>query len=388
MVSLVSGGNATVPATLLTVRIDMGANADVSAFRLYENEKVRNDADMTFYGQKVNDDGTIRLIAEGRQTVFEVNLPTLQADVSKVAFALTMDAGLTVQALDFLKVAVESAGQSLITFDVDVKGRSEAALILGEFYRRAGQWKFRCVIQGFNGGLKPLAEHYGVEVAEDQAAPTPPVSPPQQSVNLSKVSLTKTQPKVNLAKKDDFGHIRVNLNWHRENSAPQKRGLLGGLFGGGASNGVDLDLAAYVKLKTGDQTIVQALGNTFGNFDSPPFVRLQGDDRTGAVAEGEWLDINGKYWRDIEQVLVFTFIYEGVPNWDATDGVVTIYVPGQPPIETRLTEGNSRYPMCAIARLLNRDGGIEVERLNRYFVGHREIDAAYGWGFSWRRGSK
>mgnify|MGYP006203993529 CR=1 FL=1 len=43
----------------------------------------------------------------------------------------------------------------------------ETALILGEFYRRQGEWKFRCVAQGFAGGLEPLAKHFGVVRALD-----------------------------------------------------------------------------------------------------------------------------------------------------------------------------------------------------------------------------
>jgi uncharacterized protein (TIGR00266 family) len=62
----------------------------------------------------------------------------------------------------------------------------EAALILGEVYRRKQQWKFRAVGQGFAGGLGPLARNFGVEVEDDStgqptpASPTPPpaTSPP------------------------------------------------------------------------------------------------------------------------------------------------------------------------------------------------------------------
>ena len=132
---------------------------------------------------------------------------------------------------------------------------------------------------------------------------------------------------------------------------------------------------------------MQALGNRFGSLDRPPYVHLSGDDRTGAVADGEWLHINGSRWKDIAEVLVFAFIYDGVPNWDATDGIVTLHVQGQE-IETRLTDGNPRHGMCAIARLLNDGGSIRVERINRYFPGHRDMDRAFGWGFQWTAGRK
>ncbi len=70
-------------------------------------------------------------------------------------------------------------------------------------------------------------------------------------------------------------------------------------------------------------------------------------------------------------MLIYAFIYEGVPSWDKTDGVVTIHVPDQPPIETRLTEGENRRTLCAIARLVNENGAIKVERINQYFKAGR-----------------
>ena len=117
-------------------------------------------------------------------------------------------------------------------------------------------------------------------------------------------------------------------------------------------------------------------------------MELKGDDRTGAASDGEWIHINGSEWKQIKEVLIFTFIYEGVPSWENTDGIVTLQVPGQPPVETALTEGNNRQNMCAIARLINDNGAIRVERINRYFSGHQELDQAFGWGFNWRAGSK
>jgi tellurite resistance protein TerA len=53
-----------------------------------------------------------------------------------------------------------------------------------------------------------------------------------------------------------------------------------------------------------------------------------------------------------------------------------------------LTEGAGNLPMCAIARLVNQQGSINVERINQYFKGHQEMDKAFNWGFSWKRGSK
>ncbi|HDR2343846.1 TPA: tellurium resistance protein TerA, partial [Enterobacter kobei] len=143
-----------------------------------------------------------------------------------------------------------------------------------------------------------------------------------------------------------------------------------------------------VELQDGYKSVIQALGNAFGDYRDEPYVQLKGDDRTGDVSDGEWLHINGREWKHIREVLIYAFIYEGVPSWDKTDGVVTIHVPDQPPIETRLTEGENRRTLCAIARLVNENGAIKVERINQYFKGQDEMDRAFGWGFRWSAGSK
>ncbi|WP_159565410.1 TerD family protein [Budvicia diplopodorum] len=393
MKELVAGGNTSVPSSALKVKIISGKAADVSAYRLYANEKVSGDSDMVFYGQKTNDDGSVSLIEEGVTSVFEVDLPKVKPSVMKIAFALTCDKNDTIQALNRLSVQVESNNEAIVSCNVDMVGRSEAALILGELYRRNDEWKFRFIAQGFNGGLKPLAEHFGVDVNDDEPAaaptpppvvPTPPAAPAgQPSVNLSKISLTKESPRVNLSKKDDFGLIRINLNW---NQKVESKGFLNNLLGSNKS--IDLDLGAFVRLKNGEQGVIQALGNTFGSFNSAPYIELQGDDRTGAVKDGEWMHINGSQWKNIDEVLVYAFIYQGVPNWAQTDGVVTIHMPGQGPIETRLTEGQNRNGMCAIARIVNNNGAINIERINQYFSGHKDMDNAFRWGFRWSAGSK
>lgn len=162
---------------------------------------------------------------------------------------------------------------------------------------------------------------------------------------------------------------------------------MSGVFGN-RNEGIDLDLGAFVETADGDRHVVQALGDGFGSYSYEPFVELQADDRTGDSVDGEWVFINGDQWQHIREVLVYTFIYEGVPSWENTDGIVTINMPDQPPIETHLTEGSSRKNMCAIARLVNDNGKIKVERINRYFTGHKEMDDAFGWGFRWKAGSK
>merc|ERR1711879_671899 len=261
VMELIAGGNTPVPATRLQIRVSTGGSADVSAFRLYADGKVQGDSDMVFYGQTRSDDGTITFTSDTAGALFDIDLPVLAASVQKIAFTVTCEnPGQTVSALAPLKIQVEQNQDVLVQATVDADGRSEAALIMGELYRRNQDWKFRFVSQGFNGGLKPLAEHFGVDVADEEAAPPAPApgsastpdaaaaTPPASPVNLSKVSLTKEKPKVSLAKREDFGEIRINLNWNKK---PEKKGFLGGLMSGN----IDLDLGAFIETQDGQKGV-------------------------------------------------------------------------------------------------------------------------------------
>ena len=405
---LIAGANAPLPTDNISVRILSQNAIDCAAYRLTTDGKVRGDGDMIFYGQKRSDDGNVSFRGHDSDGFFDINLPAQPANIEKIALAFS--SAQTLAQVGDVDIQVLQGSQVLMTCQLSSTGRNEKAIILVECYRRQGSWKFRFIAQGFNGGLKPLSEHFGVEIADDapatqnQAQPintqkagntsqasTPPPIPATPSINLSKITLTKNQSSINLKKRDDFGKISVNLDWNQRSEskkAAPKKGLLGDLFKQHQSSGIDLDVGAMIHLKNGEKTLIQALGNRFGSLQSAPYVCLRADDRTGQVSGGEWLDINGKQWSQIEEVFIFAFIYEGAPNWEKTDGVVTIHVPDQSPIETRLTEGAGNLPMCAIARLVNQQGSINVERINQYFKGHQEMDKAFNWGFSWKRGRK
>lgn len=397
MISLVPGANAAVSTDLHRIEVTYSAipnaDIDVSAFLLASNGKVRGDGDMCFYGQKSLSGGSLRLIeTSAGRAVFSLNLAGIDAGIERIALTATIyENRASFAQVSALKLQVVGA----LDVPISTLGMQETALILGEFYLRQGSWKFRCVAQGFAGGLEPLAQHFGIEIAAPAPAPTPPPAPapvptpaptlvpkPVESkpkVSLSKITLDKTNSSISLAKRDEgFGEIKVNLNWNK--------GKSGGFFSRNKS--IDLDVGCLFEMQDGDKGAVQALGNSFGDFNRKPFIQLMGDDRTGAVSDGEWLRINGKQWASMRRILIYAFIYEGAPNWAATDGVVTIYVPDQAPIEVRLNEEGGTQGMCAIAMLENVNGAVRVNRLVNFFKGHELMDKKYQWGMRWSAGSK
>ena len=210
--------------------------------------------------------------------------------------------------------------------------------------------------------------------------------PNNAPVSLSKVTLTKSEPTVSLTKDTGAaGAMRVNLNW---NARPQQSS---GLFRRGPSN-IDLDLGCLYEYNDGSKGVVQALGEAFRDYHvsgPDPICRLDGDDRTGSNSGGENLFIDLRQIDNIRRILVFAYIYEGVPSWAAADGVITLFPLGGPQIEVRLDESDELSPMCAIATLWNSGDGLAIRREVQYIRGDQsDLDRAYQWGMRWTAGSK
>ncbi|MFL0177097.1 Tellurium resistance [Mycobacterium sp. SMC-13] len=210
-------------------------------------------------------------------------------------------------------------------------------------------------------------------------APAPAGSAASPGVNLSKISLTKAAPQVNLTKPGESqGVMRVNLNWSGGKS---------GFFG--RKSAVDLDLGCLYELADGSKGVIQALGNSFGARDRPPYIALDGDDRSGAAAGGENMHINLAQPQQFRRILIFAMIYEGAANWAAVDGVVTLYPTSGPPIEVRLDSPVNGARICAVAQVYYANGGLHVQREVNYINGSQsELDRAYSWGMRWQAGRK
>ncbi len=189
------------------------------------------------------------------------------------------------------------------------------------------------------------------------------------------VELRKGQ-KVNLEKRGaSIGEILINLNW----SQPVKRGLFSS-----TPQPIDLDLGCLYEMKNGVKGVVQALGNDFGSLTKPPYIALDGDDRTGTTNDGENLRINGTMISQIKRILVFTFIYEGVANWKDANGVVTVKYPGSQDIIVRMDEYGTSQMMCAIALFENQnDQTFSVEKIVKFYDKHSHMDRDYNWGIRW-----
>ena len=198
------------------------------------------------------------------------------------------------------------------------------------------------------------------------------------------ISLSKGQ-KISLKKNTQragLGEILINLNWNSE-----IQGNTDGFSEGNA--GIDLDLGCLYELTNGRKGAVQALGNAFGTLTSPPYISLDGDDRTGDSEDGENLRINGDKISEINRILVYTFIYEGVANWQQADATVTIKYPGAEDIIVKMDTYNSSHIMCGLALFQNiNNETFSVEKIVQFYQGHEALDRAFGWGMKWKPGKK
>ncbi|QNP67448.1 VWA domain-containing protein [Streptomyces genisteinicus] len=177
---------ANLPVAAAAVRAELSwreapgvPDADASALLLTGAGRVRDDADFVFYNQPAHASGAVRHLGKRRGSgtatdAVRVDLARVEPGVERVVLCASADGGafgrfpgLALRLLD------DGTGAELARFEMTAT--TETAFVSGELYRRAGQWKFRAVGQGYASGLAGLATDFGITV--DDAAPTPPAPP-------------------------------------------------------------------------------------------------------------------------------------------------------------------------------------------------------------------
>lgn len=430
---MLKGANTPVPAP--QVRVELGwrsgpgvPDVDASAL-LLASGKVRSDADFVFYNQPSHASGAVR--HEGKQTApdgvrdrVSVDLARVEPAIEKIVLAASADSGSFGQVPGlYIKVLDAGSGAEIARYDSQ-DATVETAFVLGELYRRQGAWKFRAVGQGYSSGLEGLATDFGITVDEPQQAapapaapipaepvmppappapmpppvappvpaPPPPVAAPSAPVRLTKVTLTKDTPSVSLTKQGGTsGAMRVNLSWQVRKQFQGWGAKLGRAV---AMHGdLDLDLCALYELTDGRKGVVQALGNAFGALHQPPYIHLDGDDRTGGTS-GENLTINLDHKDRLRRVVIFVTIYQGARSFADLDATVTLQPQHGAAIDFSLGECTVPSTVCALALITNTGSDLVVQREARFLVPERgvspqrTIDYAYGWGMNWTPGRK
>lgn len=189
-ISLNKGGNLSLSKTdpsLTQVLVGLGWDAratdgvdfdlDASAFLLGASEKVRGEHDFIFYNQTRSQDGSVEHTGDNRtgdgdgdDEAVTIDLGKVSPEIQKIAITVTIhDADSRGQNFGqvqnaFIRVVNNQSHVEIVRFDLNEDYSTETAMIFGELYRHNGEWKFRAVGQGYNGGLRAMCHQYGINI--------------------------------------------------------------------------------------------------------------------------------------------------------------------------------------------------------------------------------
>lgn len=246
--------------TTLTVEND-SIELEHSVFLLNSNGKVSKDVDFVFFNNTV----AFGVVHDPDNGITDIDLNKVEAD--KIVLALTIDQQFKQAGSVKLLVQDKETGIELAVFELDTSDKEETALIIGVIYRRDDSWKLRAVGQGFNGGLQPLAELYGVDAGKVEAVHEKMVvQPPKdiKQIDNGPIDLNKSGEKTTISLDED-SNVFAKLKW---------------------DNDADLDLYCFYVTDSGieDKVYYRKLGSP----EKSPYIHLLGDKK---VAGEEIIEI-------------------------------------------------------------------------------------------------
>jgi len=290
-----------------TVQIGLATNGltlDFACFGLDPAGKLSDERYMTFFNQPKTPCGGVEVCTvQGDSAGFSFTLNRLPATIERIVIAAGVDGYGVMSQLSAGHLRLMDGSSEAARFNFEGSDfATEKAVMLGEFYRKDGQWRFMTVGQGFNGGMDALVRHFGGNVAE--AAPSTSAMAPAK-VSRSKVSLTKA------------GQSH-KLSLEKGALAPTKLIVKATWIDNGddADDNDDLDLRVGILLPDGRMQFIQA-PEMAGNFNAAPYVRHLGDVVSASVKEPatETVEVNPALakFHGGEVALVFS-VYSALAN--------------------------------------------------------------------------
>ena len=162
-----------------TNRYDGSADFDLdaSAFLLNANGKVLRDEDFIFYNNLESETKAVIHTGDNRTGEGEGDDESILIDFSKVPVNIERIA-ITVTIHDaaerhqnfgqvsnaFIRIVNESNNEEILRYDLAEDFSIETVLVIAELYKHNGEWKFRAVGQGYNGGLSAMCRQYGINI--------------------------------------------------------------------------------------------------------------------------------------------------------------------------------------------------------------------------------
>ncbi len=150
---------------------------DVMIFLTDANGKVISDGHFVFYNNLKSPDGAVEHTGDnltgdgdGDDEVVLVSLAGIESKVEKVIFTVSIhEAEQRRQTFGqvrnaYIRLVDKANGQEIMRYDLSEDFSIETSIVVAELYRRAGEWKFKAVGQGYKDGLVALLRAHGVNV--------------------------------------------------------------------------------------------------------------------------------------------------------------------------------------------------------------------------------
>ncbi|NOQ36144.1 MAG: hypothetical protein GQ569_09655 [Methylococcaceae bacterium] len=358
--NLSQGQNTPITAHQLKILLSdsnrsSALTTDLSIFLLNADNKVTKDEDFVFFNNpNRNDVGVIHNLQAGDT---DINLTKVPATISKIVFALTISDGVAKkQSFKDVSAAqlkiVDNNNAEVALFAMDTSTRTETALIMGEFYRRNEQWKFRAIGQGFNGGLQPLAELYGVDIGEGesneassetppptqtQAAPKPSAPPPPRATNP--INLEKRGEKTTISL-NKGAKVTAKLQWETN---------------------ADLDLYCFYVDDSGKEDKVYY--RKLGSLNSAPYIQLMGDSQT---AGEEVVEISKPEKISYALIAAYSALSNGVGSFYSYQAKCVISDNQGQTVTTHLAHDDAYSYWVALARISYANNQLTIENVETY----------------------
>jgi len=148
---------------------------DASAFVIKPDGNVLSDKYFVFFNNLKSPEGAVthqgdNLTGEGEgdDEVIFVDLNKLPTEATRIVFVVTIYKGREQQQFfsqvsnAFIRVVDRDNNDELARYDLGQDFGQETSLIFGDVYLENGEWNFRAVGQGYEGGLHEAAQNFGV----------------------------------------------------------------------------------------------------------------------------------------------------------------------------------------------------------------------------------
>lgn len=153
-----------------------GFDLDAACFMLDGNMRC-NPEGFIFYNNREYANGSVKHMGDSRTGAGEgdaeqiiVDLTKIPDHIQRIHFTVTIfEADIRHQCFgdisnSFIRLEDMDTHKEFIRCDLGEDFSTETAMVIAEFYRHNGEWKFGNISKGYAGGLEALCRSYGLDV--------------------------------------------------------------------------------------------------------------------------------------------------------------------------------------------------------------------------------